>query len=149
MSQYKSRKKNEGAKVLVFMSFLTPESTWLSLGKELEKVKGFFVVKGFPENNYKELDSKIFKLKKKGVKVAIKIDPLCFTEYQIKQTPTFVVESMDYSYKICSDCTLLSALERIGNNGEQQLCNGLIEKLLSPEPEKPPKQRLTKKTSTL
>lgn len=121
--------QGEKPKVFVFISLLTPESVWLSLSEELEKVAGIFVLIGAPKNSFKTFSKHISKLEKKGVNVPILINPALFREYRIKQVPTFVIEDNNHSYKVSDHDSLFLALDLILTTQKSKFCTLLKKKL--------------------
>ena len=77
-------------KIFVFMSFSIPDETWLKLSSEIEKYSGVFVIKGLPNNNFQEFAKRVIDLKMKGMKTEVQINPSLFTQFKIKEAPTFV-----------------------------------------------------------
>ena len=68
----------------VYISFSVPEATWIEFSKPLEKLGGSFVLKGLPNNSFREFASRIMHLRKAGVLAPITIDPTsCETVSQV------------------------------------------------------------------
>lgn len=104
--------------MFVFMSFSIPDETWVSISRELEKVGGVFVIRGLPQNNFKELASKILSLKEKGVDVPIQLDPKKFQVYQLTSVPAFlVIEEKSYD-KVVGNVSVKFALELMATKGD-------------------------------
>lgn len=98
-------------KIYVFMSFSVPDETWLSLGKELEKNAGVFVLRGLPNNSFQELARRIAQLKKKGLNAEIQLNPLLFKEFGINAVPAFLTSSQEL---IKGNISLEYALQKTG-----------------------------------
>lgn len=119
----------EKPRVFIFMSFSIPEKDWESLAKELEKVEGIFVVKNLPANSSDQLSFKMYKLKKKGASVTIQVDRMLFKKYQVRKTPTIIIEDTNDYYKISGPISLYAALEQIEAKNASALCAHLKERI--------------------
>lgn len=133
---FRGKQKNiKNPKVLVFMSFSVQESTWIALSKEVEEVGGIFVLQGLPNDSYKELTTKIHRLRKKGVGAIIQIHPQLFQNYQVMQVPTFVLvdnKGSDFiATKVSGNFSVLVALSKIDESLKSKLCKDLMAKLQS------------------
>ena len=104
--------------VFVFMSFSIPDETWLSLSRELEKVGGIFVIRGLPNQSFKELAAKILSLKEKGVNSPIQLDPKKFQAYQLTSVPMFLIEEEKSYDKLMGNVSLKFAIEMMAQQGE-------------------------------
>lgn len=116
--------------VFAFMSFSIPDATWISLSNELEKVGGIFVLRGLPNQSFRELADKIFVLKEKGVNVPIQLDPQQFQIYQLTSVPTFVVPEGEQFDKVTGNVSLKFALELMAQKGETSAAKLLYQLLV-------------------
>ena len=108
----------EQASLMVFMSLSVPEQIWLDLSKEINKAGGVFVLRGLPNNSFKNLATVLLKLKERGMEAPIQLHPQLFEEYSIDQVPTFVVRDGKKFDKISGAISLSSALEKINEKGD-------------------------------
>lgn len=108
----------EGPQLMVFMSFSVPDHIWLSLAKEVEKLGGVFVLIGLPNNSFKEMVSKILKLKQQGLNANIQLNPKLFAQYDIQEVPTFIVTDDQKFDKISGTLSLDYALDLLAKKGE-------------------------------
>ena len=114
----------------VFMSFSLEDNLWVQFSKELEKIGGIFVLRGLPQNSFKELANRIFELQQKGVNAPIQIHPNLFPEYDVQLVPTIaVVEGRQYD-KISGNLSIKCALERMSIVGETKQAKILYQKYL-------------------
>jgi len=115
--------------LLVFVSFSLPEGVWLSLSQDLEKIGGTFVLRGIPQNSFKELAQRIYKLRQNGVNADIQLHPQLFDEYVIQKVPTFVVTDGTHWDKISGTLSLEYVLGEIQKNGDTKIAKKLLNKL--------------------
>ena len=115
--------------VLVLMSFSIPDTAWISLSKELEKMGGVFVLRGLPEQSFQLLASRILKLKEQGVNAPIQIDPKSFLDYEINQVPTIVVVEEKIFDKVSGHVSLKFALEKMAQQGETKTASKMYQGL--------------------
>lgn len=120
---------DESASLYVFMSFSLDDQLWLQLSKELEAVGGIFVLRGLPQNSFKELANRLFALKEKGVTVPIQIHPKLFQEYEIQLVPTIVVADDTQYDKLSGNVSLRYALEKMAQSGETHQAKVFNQKL--------------------
>jgi len=81
--------------VLVFVSFSLADGVWLSLSEDLKKLDGAFVLMGIPQNSFKELAQKIYKLRQQGPSATIPMHPRFFIvsfDNLIPPKPTILYE---------------------------------------------------------
>ncbi|MFI5342794.1 MAG: type-F conjugative transfer system pilin assembly protein TrbC [Chlamydiales bacterium] len=105
-------------KLFVFMSFSIPDVIWISLSHELEKVDGVFVLRGLPQQSFRELAAKILSLKEKSVSAPIQLDPKQFQAYQLTSVPAFIVTEDEQFDKVTGNVSLKFALELMAKKGE-------------------------------
>lgn len=106
-----STRQDSDAPVYVMISFSVPEETWISLSSEMEKIGAVFVLRGLPNNSFKELSLKIQRLRTLGVNAEVRIDPRLFTTYSIKNAPTFLIIEKDDHLTLSGNVSLAYALE--------------------------------------
>ncbi|WP_068470627.1 type-F conjugative transfer system pilin assembly protein TrbC [Candidatus Protochlamydia phocaeensis] len=116
--------------LVVFMSFSMPEAVWLALGQEIEKLNGIMVLRGVPNNSFKELANRLLKLKQNGLNATIQIHPQLFEQYNIDQVPCFLVRDKESLDKVFGNISLKFALELMAKKGETALAKELKDKLL-------------------
>jgi len=105
----------------VFVSFNMPDESWITLSREVAKVGGIAVLRGLPENSFKELAFKMHHLRQLGVSVTVQVDPRLFTKYAVEQVPSFVVINGDDFDKLSGNVSLSFALEKIGSSKSKAL----------------------------
>lgn len=105
-------------KLLVFISFSVPESTWFTLSKDIAKVDGIFVLRGLPNNSFHELAKRLIYFRQNGLTTQIQINPKLFEEYGIKTVPTFVIPGEGAYDKVSGNISTLFALDLFANEGE-------------------------------
>jgi len=108
----------ENYPIVVFLSFAAPTSLWLEYSESLEKVEGAIVVRGLPNDSFQAFANKIFKLRKKGVRVPISLDPKLFEKHNIEFYPTIMSISEDKVDKISGSISLEYALELFARQEE-------------------------------
>lgn len=113
----------------VFMSFSLQDSLWVGISKELEKIGGSFILRGLPQNSFKELAGRIIEMQEKGVSVPIQIHPKLFQEYEIDLVPSIVVVDGNKFDKMSGNSTLEFALEKMARQGETNIAKKLYEQL--------------------
>ena len=113
----------------VFVSFSLPDETWLTLSKELEKVGGIFILRGLPENSFKNLALKVQALRKKGLKIPLQVDPRLFTKFDVQAIPTFVINEEEKFDKLSGNVSLAFALEKMSLRGETENAKKLRKRL--------------------
>jgi len=106
-------KQDHQTSLYVFMSFNVPEETWLSLSEEIFRTDGTMVLRGLPNNSFKELAKRMHTLRKRGMKAQIQIDPMLFERFGINAVPTFVRNKNENFNKISGNISLAYALEKI------------------------------------
>lgn len=118
----------EPSSLYVFMSFSLEDSLWIQFSKELEKIGGTFVLRGLPQNSFKELANRIFDLQDKGVIVPIQIHPKLFQEYEVEIVPSIVVVEENQYDKISGNLSIQCALEKMSQRGETNQAKILYQK---------------------
>lgn len=103
--------------IYVFLSFSVTDAAWLSLSEEVNKANGVIVVRGLPQNSFKEFYKKIKALDQKGFSAPLQINPKLFEEYGISHVPTFVILNGDQYDKVSGNISLYSAVELLANLG--------------------------------
>jgi len=109
---------DESSTLYVFMSFSLEDQLWVQFSQELERVGGVFVVRGLPQNSFKELANRIFDLQKKGVNAPIQIHPILFRECDVLLVPTIAVVDGNRYDKISGNLSIKHALEKMSAHGE-------------------------------
>lgn len=97
--------------VYVMISFSVPEETWVSLSAEMEKVGAVFVLRGLPNNSFKELSKRLQRLSSIGVNAEVRIDPMLYTTYKIDKAPTFLIIEKDFYHILSGNVSLSYAME--------------------------------------
>ena len=97
--------------ILILTSFSVPEAAWLSLSKEMEGKRAAFVVRGLPDNSFKELSKRVSSLKRKGLNATVLVDPRLFREYQVETAPTFLFFQDKSVHQVKGNIPLRSAEE--------------------------------------
>ena len=87
--------------IQIFMSFSVPDEVWLSLDSDKEGV--IFVIRGLPNESFADLSQKLFKLREKGLKGPVQINPNAFDEYQVSSVPTFLYKEYTLSGSVSLD----------------------------------------------
>jgi conjugal transfer pilus assembly protein TrbC len=113
----------------VFMSFSLKDTTWLEWSKQIETLGGAFILRGLPNQSFKELASHLNHLNDIGVRATIQLNPQLFDQYQIQQVPAVVVAEEETFDKITGNVTLDYALETLAKEGETKKAQALYEKL--------------------
>lgn len=117
---------DNGFDVFVFLSFSAPEEIWLDLSKELQKVNGAIVVRGLPQNSFKEFYQKLKNLDQKGFSAHLQINPKLFEKYSIDKVPTFVVSQGSGYDKVSGNISLFTALELLAKTGNSDKGSNLF-----------------------
>jgi len=115
--------------LLVAMTFDLPDSVWVELSPQIEKLGGAFILRGLPENSFSILANKLKALSEKGVSANINIDPKAFEEYSILSAPSFIAKDKRGVDKISGNITLSYALEKMAFEGETDVSKELFKKL--------------------
>lgn len=97
----------------IFVSFSMPREALLSLSKEVEKLGGVMVLRGLPENSFKQLAVSLHRLRKQGLSSTVQVDPRLFSKYGITNVPAFVVKQDGGFDKLAGNVSLAFALEKI------------------------------------
>lgn len=118
----------EETNLYVCMTFSLEDSLWVQLSKELEKLGGFFVVRGLPENSFKEFADKVFSLQEQGVTVPIQIHPKLFEDYSLHLVPTVMVVEGDKYDKISGNISIRYALEKMAQKGDTKQAEALYKR---------------------
>lgn len=105
--------------LLAFVSFSMPDETLLSLAKEIEQFGGVLVLRGLPENSFKELAKRLLLLKEKGLTASFQINPKLFYEYEITNVPAFVLLGKQGFDKVSGNISLEYALELFQSGKEK------------------------------
>ncbi|SPJ31866.1 type-F conjugative transfer system pilin assembly protein TrbC [Candidatus Protochlamydia amoebophila] len=117
----------EESPLYVFMSFSLDDRLWVQLSQELEKLGGIFVLRGLPQNSFKELANRIFTLQEQGVRVPIQIHPQLFQRFDIQLVPTIAVTEGEQYDKISGNLSIQGALEKMSLYGETQRAKFLLQ----------------------
>jgi conjugal transfer pilus assembly protein TrbC len=123
----------ESHSLYVFMSFSLEDHLWVQFSKELEKMGGIFVLRGLPNNSFKEFADRIFELQQQGVKVSIQIHPKLFEECDIQLVPTILVKEENSYDKISGNISLGCALEAMSIKGETESAKTLFQQWIALE----------------
>lgn len=117
----------------IFISFSVPEESLKELSYGLEKTGGFFVIRGLPQNSFREFFEKTKSLKEKGILAPILIDPEAFENFNIERVPTFALKNGESFEKYEGNIPLSDAL-RIFSERERSgtLAKELLQKLIEP-----------------
>ncbi len=110
--------RDQDFELFVCLSFSVPDETWLSLSKELEKIKGTIVIQGLPQNSFKEFYKKIRLLDKKGFTANLQINPVLFEKYQVSEVPSFITIKSNGFDKVRGNITLDYALQLFSQDSE-------------------------------
>lgn len=125
---FDSQLLDESFSLYVFMSFTLEDTLWIQFSKELEKIGGIFVLRGLPQNSFKELANRIFELQEKGVTVPIQIHPQLFQQYEVLLVPTIVVVEENRHDKISGTLSIKGALEKMSSRGETNQAKALYQR---------------------
>ena len=106
-----STSNNADVPVYVMISFSIPEETWVSLSAEMEKIGAVFVLRGLPNNSFKELSKRLQHLSSIGVNAEVRIDPMLYTNYKIDKAPTFLIIGKDSHHTLSGNVSLSYAME--------------------------------------
>ncbi len=98
--------------LIICVSFSMTDQALLSLAEELESLGGVLILRGLPDNSFKELAKRLTSLKNKGLQAAIQINPQLFQDYNITQVPTFILREEKEWYKLSGHVSLDYALEQ-------------------------------------
>lgn len=125
--------ENQPFRIYAFLSFSVSQTAWLELSEELKKVNGVIVLRGIPENSFKEFYKKIQALDQQGFSVTLQINPLLFEKYEIAKVPAFVVTDGDIYDKVMGNISVKSAIELMASKGETIAAKNLALKLCEKE----------------
>jgi type-F conjugative transfer system pilin assembly protein TrbC len=127
---YQADREQEGS-VMAFMSFSVPDSIWVNISHELEKLDGMIILQGLPKNNFVELAYRLKKLGEKGVIVPIKINPVLFEKYAVSGCPTIVVVDENESCfdKVSGNVSLPYSINLMAEKGETTEAKKLASKM--------------------
>ena len=100
--------------ILILASFSMPETSWISLSKDMEGKNAAFVVRGLPGNSFKKFAARIASLKEKGMSAPVLVDPIVFLEHQVEMVPTFLFFKPEEVHQVKGNITLRSAEEIVG-----------------------------------
>src|ERR1700722_3921185 len=106
-----------GSKIFVFVSFSMPETAWLTLSQEVSEANGTFILRGLPDNSFKELSARLINIKENGLAVPVQISPKLFEEYDIRSVPTFIVLGDKGFDKVAGNISLKHMLELVDQEG--------------------------------
>jgi conjugal transfer pilus assembly protein TrbC len=119
----KSCGSNDGSEetssaLYVCLSFSLEDSLWIQFSKEIEKIGGTIVIRGLPNNSFKELADRLFELQEKGVTAPIQIHPKLFQDCDVQLVPTIIVLEGNRYDKISGNVSIKYALEKMSQQGE-------------------------------
>lgn len=108
--------KTESA-FLVFISLGMLDEVLLSLANDAEGVGGLFVIRGLPNNSFKDFAKRMLQLKEKGLAAPIQIDPALFHKYGVTCVPTFVLKTDEAKFdKVSGNVSIEYVLELFKHN---------------------------------
>jgi type-F conjugative transfer system pilin assembly protein TrbC len=113
--------ENIQTSLYVFVSFSLPEETWLTLSQEVTKVGGVLVLRGLPNNSFKQLAHKVHALREKGVLAPVQIDPKLFSKFAVTKIPCFVTTYKEDFDKLTGNVSLKFALEKMENENAKMM----------------------------
>lgn len=96
----------------VFISFSVPESIWLSLSREMEAHGASFVLRGLPKNSFRELASRVLKLRKSGLRAPVLVSPFEFERHRVDKVPAFLFYEGEEEFKLSGSVSFGYALEK-------------------------------------
>jgi conjugal transfer pilus assembly protein TrbC len=102
----------------ICLSFSVPDSVWISLSKQAEKLGGTLLLRGIPDNSFPELSRRLTRLKHLGLNATVQIDPEFFQRHQVSKVPTFVVQGDMGVDKLSGNISLEDALRLMAEGGE-------------------------------
>lgn len=111
----------------IFISFSVPEESLKELSYGLEETGGSFVIRGLPQNSFREFFEKTKSLKEKGISAPILIDPEAFANFNIERVPTFALKSGESFEKYEGNVPLRDALRIFS---ERKMVGALAQELL-------------------
>lgn len=97
----------------ICMSFSLPDVVWISLSKEMEKSGGMMVLRGLPNNSFKELAKRLHSLRLQGMLATVQINPELFTKFSVSKVPCFVQTDEGSYNKLSGNVSLAFALEKL------------------------------------
>jgi conjugal transfer pilus assembly protein TrbC len=108
----------EDTSFFVAMSFSLPKESWLTLSKEMEGEKAVFILRGIPNNSFKEFAKKILDLKRGGMNATVQIDPDAFEKFKIESVPSFIIVAGNKYDKISGNISFSFAQRELNRIGE-------------------------------
>ena len=106
--------RKEGLRI--FVSFSMPSELLVSLDKQAKKIGAKLIIRGLKNNSFKETVSYIKTINEQGV--IIDIDPKAFTEFDITQVPSFVLNSGTSFDKITGNLSIAYVLKEFSEKGD-------------------------------
>lgn len=106
--------------LFIFLSFSVPESTWIDLSNELKNYNGAIILRGLPNNSFKEFANRIYHLRAQGVSSPIQIDPRLFEAYDIQVVPSFVAKGKEGFDKVSGNISLEYATHLFKEKGNSK-----------------------------
>lgn len=101
----------------VFISLGMSDEILLSLANEAEKVGGTLILRGLPNNSFRELAKRMLHLKEKGLSASIQIHPAIFQEYGVTGVPAFVLKEDANFEKVSGNISIEYVLELFEGEG--------------------------------
>jgi len=120
LSEFVSFREESQQKLLLFTSFSVPLESWKEHSSFLEKMGGYFVLQGLPQNSFTSLSQKITELRKAGIRAEILLDPEFFEKYEIRAVPTLVLDNEEQHDKVSGNLKVSAALSLFAEQGVTQ-----------------------------
>ena len=107
--------KDQGKKLIVFVSFSMPKEYLKKLCTQVNKAGGKIVLRGLLNNSFKD---SIKYIKKEFIEIKFDIDPKLFSKFSIKTAPSFVVSHRKKYDILSGSLSLKYVLDEFIKNGE-------------------------------
>jgi conjugal transfer pilus assembly protein TrbC len=113
-----SANTQEDYSIYLMMTFDLPESIWMEYSSVLEKIGGSFVVRGLPNDSFLEFAKTVKKLRDRGIKAPIQLNPKLFERLSIDRAPSVVLIDGEKYDKISGTISISYALDQFEKSGE-------------------------------
>lgn len=113
-----SANTKEDYSIYLMMTFDLPENIWMEYSPVLEKIGGSFIVRGLPNDSFLEFAKAVKRLRDRGVKAPIQLNPKLFERFSIDRAPSIVLVDGDKYDKISGTVSISYALDQFEKRGD-------------------------------